>query len=70
MKEEFIFPEPPKIDGNGAVRIPPSVSFGKNSANRSRGRIEQQAIERNIAVKGKGRKDNKVDSSIEDNVKI
>lgn len=53
-----VWPEPPKVDGDkAAIKMPPAMMFGKNSANRMRSKIEELAIERGVEVKPKGQRD-------------
>lgn len=47
MEEDFHFPPVPEtkvgtsVDGNAAIKLPPRPSFGRNSANRLRHKIEE-----------------------------
>lgn len=47
MEDDFVFPPPPTVK-DGAIKIPPRVSFGRNSARKQRKNINEQALERGI----------------------
>jgi ribosomal protein L23 len=47
LDEDFIFPPPPQI-GTDCIRIPPQISFGRNSGNSKRYLINLQAKERGV----------------------
>lgn len=52
MKEDFMFPDEPSVK-QGAIQLPPRVSFGRNSARRLRGKINKQAVEMGIDLNTK-----------------
>ena len=50
MENDFVFPDPPSVEKDGAIRIPHRVRPGKGSAKSIRGKINEQAKERGIAL--------------------
>jgi ribosomal protein L23 len=50
MDQDFLFPSPPNVKDNDAIRIPPRVMYGRNSASKVRSKIIEQATERGIPL--------------------
>ncbi|KAI8929895.1 hypothetical protein BC831DRAFT_441535 [Entophlyctis helioformis] len=48
MESDFVFPDVPTVKTTGAMRIPPALTFGRNSGNRVRSKINVQATERGV----------------------
>lgn len=51
MTDDFVFPPPPHVKTDEAIRIPPRVNVGRGSANKVRERIEKHAQERGVDLK-------------------
>jgi ribosomal protein L23 len=50
MEEDFVFPEIPTVKDNNAIKLPPRISFGRNSVRRQRKKINNQAEEMGISL--------------------
>jgi large subunit ribosomal protein L23 len=53
LDQDFVFPPPPDVKRDDCIRIPPQVTYGKNSARRVRSKIFEQARERGVDLNQK-----------------